>query len=112
MRVELLIASSPSGSRRQRGRRQLHRVHAHPRRLLKLRHQRRVGAAEPLRLEALLRPRARSSEGGAVIVTRLAAIEEMAGMNMLCFGKTTLTCNRVPTSFLFCFPSPLALLCG
>jgi H+-transporting ATPase len=50
------------------------------------------------------------------IVTRLAAIEEMAGMDMLCSDKTgTLTLNKVPPSILSSFlpsSSPLARLGG
>jgi hypothetical protein len=66
MLLALLIALLALGQHmRQRRRRQLHRVHAHPRRLLQLRHQCRVGAAQPLRVEALFlcgaRLRARSS---------------------------------------------------
>jgi len=55
LRVVLLIALLALGQHRlQRGRCQRHHVRARPRRLLQLRHQRCIGAAQPLRVKALV----------------------------------------------------------
>ena len=84
----LLVLLALGQHRRQRGRRQLHRVHAHPRRLLQIRHQRRVGAAQPLRVEALfLRGEREALEVSGVKYTRAqvaaGAGDSVAGNTML-----------------------------
>jgi H+-transporting ATPase len=74
-------------------------------------------ASVPLAIEIVttttLAMGAKVLSGKGAIVTRLAAIEEMAGMDMLCSDKTgTLTLNKVPPSFRFfppSYPSPSLL---